>query len=330
MPSTMSAEALIVAAPPAGILAGAFAADDEFGAAAATRRRRIRRRRPLPEPAVSRGVHASVRFFTFTVDLRERAVALARIVAVVSRPLVDSGLRSFAGIEPAPLRDEEDGRSSQRGGQQQFLECHLSVARYAVTSCMSLSVRIAEQLLVRLQRILHLHLRHIAFAANRAQAAVVQQQRDEEVVEAHDRPRTFSPLGMRDGRGDGRVGSARRSRAAPPRPPRPPPPPRRPSSSAAPSPRRRFDPMPGKIAGRANGSCCISPRSTPPRLRVADERVGRRRLALRRARPARARCQHAVDVLSDGHARPHRAAATPACRVRRARRGRSAGSARHV
>ncbi len=74
--------------------------------------------------------------------LLEQAVTLRRIVAAVGRPFVSERFEELRGIEPAPLRDQKNRRSGKCRGDQNLFECHLNVARYAVTSCISLSLRI--------------------------------------------------------------------------------------------------------------------------------------------------------------------------------------------
>ena len=97
-------------------VAGAFAADDESAAADRRRRgrRRSRRRRGSPtRRSVATPGQRQV-LDGLRVDLRQRAVALAGVVAVVSRPRVRQRLQELGRVEALAL-----ARSAQRGGDEQ-------------------------------------------------------------------------------------------------------------------------------------------------------------------------------------------------------------------
>ncbi len=94
---------------------------------------------PPPGPAVSLAVHASDSCFTVRlVDLRQRAVALARVVARVGRPGLAERLTRRAGSSEgagavggrgslASQRDRQGEQRRQR--QQQSVRSHFSVTR---------------------------------------------------------------------------------------------------------------------------------------------------------------------------------------------------------
>ena len=113
------------------------------------------------EPAVSFDVQASVRFFTFClVDLRERAVALAGVVAVVGRPRVGERLQQFRRIEAAPLRDRRTGGSRERGtASEQFFAKSFQCRQVSGHVVHVFVGQGREHRLVRLQRILDLDFR---------------------------------------------------------------------------------------------------------------------------------------------------------------------------
>ena len=79
--------------------------------AASSAAARARARRDLVEPRQREVLHRRL------VDLRERAVPPARVVAVVGRPRVLQRLQDVRGIEPLALAQEEDGQEEQ--GQEQ-------------------------------------------------------------------------------------------------------------------------------------------------------------------------------------------------------------------
>src|SRR5690606_26968527 len=79
------------------------------------------------------------------VDLRQRAVPPARVVAGVGRPAAAERLVELRGRHAhAGLAGQADRQQQHRQNQQNLLHAHLRVARYAVTSCMSFSVRTAS------------------------------------------------------------------------------------------------------------------------------------------------------------------------------------------
>ena len=71
------------------------------------------------------------------VDLRQRAVAPARIVAVIGRPRIRRHFQDRIRIERALLGHQRDG-SGDDEGKDGF--SHFTLARYAVMLCMSASV----------------------------------------------------------------------------------------------------------------------------------------------------------------------------------------------
>src|SRR4051794_12613351 len=127
-------------------IAGALAADNERcrAAAAAIAAARECTRGGDRSGGELRGPGEREVHHVLLVDLRECAVALARIVAVVGDPPVGEWLQEVSRFEPTPLRKQKNGGAGERQRQKNFFHSHFSVARYAVTSRMSLSVSVCS------------------------------------------------------------------------------------------------------------------------------------------------------------------------------------------
>ena len=152
-------------------LAGAFAADDQRRSATAAGHRPPAAQRSRSGQPGSPGEREVLD--GLLVDLRQRAVALAGVVAVVGRPRVGQRLEELGRIEAlAPAPAGPPARASSEAGPEQFFECHLSVARYAVTSCMSLSVESASSALCASSGSLISTFGLIAVAPERAEPSV--------------------------------------------------------------------------------------------------------------------------------------------------------------
>ena len=116
---------------------------------------RCRRHRPAARPGGDAG-HPRERevLHRGLVDLLQRAVSPASVVAGVGRPRLGQRLARFRGSHAAALAREDAGSINHGGDdQEQLLDLHLTVQRYAVRSRMALLVIVGKQRAVRLERI---------------------------------------------------------------------------------------------------------------------------------------------------------------------------------
>src|SRR5262245_4432351 len=74
------------------------------------------------------------------IDLLERAVALAAVIARVGRPRLAERFQQLRGIQALALPAQERRQQEERTSQRYSLQRHFTVTRYAVRSWMSLSV----------------------------------------------------------------------------------------------------------------------------------------------------------------------------------------------
>ena len=126
-------------------VASAFAADDYRAAATSTTAETSRTSRPLVQfghPGEREVLDRRL------VDLFQRAITLASVIAGIRRPHVGERLEQIGWRDALALgaelslrtETEKNGQECDRCGEPQFFERHFKVTRYAVTSCMSLSV----------------------------------------------------------------------------------------------------------------------------------------------------------------------------------------------
>ena len=117
-------------------LAGSFAADDHrrsspanAAESAASATHVAGTGRHLADPCQREMLHRRL------VDLRERAVSLAGIIAGVGRPRIRQRLEDRRRIEPLPLRGQHDRQENDRCRHQELCDpCHFTVTKYAVMS----------------------------------------------------------------------------------------------------------------------------------------------------------------------------------------------------
>ena len=117
--------------PPAAISPVPFAADNDVAAAAATAASAASAAAGMPVPGVTRVDPGQRQVLDGgLIDLGERAVAPAGIVAVVGGPRILQRLEQFGREHSAcPVPARMAGASSKRRGEQQLSECHFKVTR---------------------------------------------------------------------------------------------------------------------------------------------------------------------------------------------------------
>ena len=159
-------------------IARAFAADDHRRAAAAASAAAAAPHRP----GVTRADPGQRQVLDIgLIDLLQRAVTLARVVARISGPRVAQRLLSKRGVECLRCERCRQYEISERG------ERLLSFQGHQISSqVMNVFVGVSgQQILVRLQRIVNFNLRDIAIAAESALRAIGFGQSDDEIVDAH-------------------------------------------------------------------------------------------------------------------------------------------------
>ena len=157
----------------------AFAADDHAAAAAAAAAEAPRRTVDQPDrPRQGERLHRRL------IDLLERAVPLAGVVAGVGRPLIAERFEQIGGVEAAALRREHGGRRAPTAAMKAV--AWQSFQRHQIGSRVVDVFLGAAPLISALcpaMRILNLDFRRVAVAPEAAQGAVVEGQGHDEVID---------------------------------------------------------------------------------------------------------------------------------------------------